>query len=511
MEEWFIKKVYIHKVHFILSILVFSFISTFFTFAAPYTMCTGEEFNKRIKAFLNGNDRYANVESSITSFERGYNPPDDENYYVDISEDNDGTVIAYTSYRDINRNSNDYKLFWYSDHIVNMNQNAAFMFDKFVRIRNIDLSGFAYLKGLTDTRYMFLECRNLKTIRFKEDKNGSPFLPAEIQGMFFGCQSLMNVDFTLFETRFVDNMDELFYKCYNLRNIYVDKNRWNIENVISFRRMFSECHCLRSNDGKKAVDVNEDDYDKYAIPGDDKKEGFIKDVNTTYENYGEYITSVPIDGSNYLMTVPETIQRYSEEPESDGDGDRKIGAGDRYIGDKSTGYNAEKEQLISNGVITPTTSFNPLSGEAGGDISSDHSMAIEATSGAIIDSTISTSEIGNEIQNVSGDSKEPESVKATEDEVNVDETSNVSSDETYTISSEDISERRVMELDDYLREQNDDSESGGGDYLSSILSNYKFLILALAVSLIVILLLVGMVLYLQKSNSENKDNDSHSI
>ena len=56
-----------------------------------------------------------------------------------------------------------------------------------------------------------------------------------------------------------------------------------------------------------------------------------------------------------------------------------------------------------------------------------------------------------------------------------------------------------------------DGKQGRGEIFGGILNDYKFLIFALAISAIVILLLVGMVVYLTKSNRENKDDESHKI
>lgn len=494
MVEWYISKnIKTRSIIDLVFIMIFSL--TLFTpiYASPYTVCTGKEFNQRVKSFLSGNDRAASIENTITSFMRGYNPPDDPAYYVDISEDRDGSIIVYTKENDINdqRKKNggaadyNYTLYWYSDHIANMNPNTAFMFDKFVRIRNIDLSDFTYLKGLTDTRYMFLECRNLKSITFKKSSSGKEFMPSEMQGMFFGCQSLSNVDLTLFDTKMVDNMDELFYKCYNLKNIYVDKTRWNVENVRSFTRMFSECHLLRSNDGKKAVDVPEDEYEKYAVPGDDNKEGFIKDTNYQYDDYGEYLGTVPIDGAGYLMAEPETTQAYAEEPEYDSRSGS--GAGNSispYVGDSASGYNADKQtEQSAESIVAPTLD------------SSVQNNVVETTTSQV-ESSIASTQVTIE-------------TTMAENETMVEQENVIVESSAISESVAESGGRRVMELDEFLKEK--DGKEGNGEILGGILDNYKFLIFALAISAIVILLLVGMVAYLTKSNRENKDDDSHKI
>ena len=71
--------------------------------------------------------------------------------------------------------------------------------------------------------------------------------------------------------------------------------------------------------------------------------------------------------------------------------------------------------------------------------------------------------------------------------------------------------RRVMELDDFLKSQEQEGKDGRGEVLGGMLDDYKFLIFAFAISIVVILLWVGMVAYLAKSNRENKDDESHKI
>lgn len=510
------KKIILFIFTVLLSLKFFSFPG----YSTPYTLCNGREFNQRVKSFLSNNDRGVTINNTITEFKRGYNPPDDPAYYVDISEDKDGTVIAYTVENDINNKDKretkvsdyNYTLYWYSDYIVNFNNDASFMFDKFVRLRNIDLSDFVYLHGLTDTRYMFMECRNLKNLTFKSGGASQAFSPAEMQGMFFSCQSLTNVDLTLFDTKMVDNMDELFYKCYNLKNIYVDKTRWNIENVRTFTRMFSECHCLRTNDGKKAVDIPEDEYEKYALPGDDKVEGFIKDVNYQYADYGEYIGSVPVDGANYIVTEPETTQPYAEEPEYDNETGNGNGSGIiPYVGDSASGYNAEKEQLTSKNVISPSSDLTKSSSAFESTINEAEmvptiSQTAEANSVSIEETIVETSIIEVETFASTSD-KNIENEETVTLQETIESSVTESNNETGEVSETDG--RRIMELDEYLKEQ--EGKNGDGSILGGILENYKFLLLALAISAIVILLLVGMVAYLTKSNRENKDNDSHKI
>ncbi len=479
--------------------LVFIALFSVKAFAKPFTLCNGKEFNQRVKSFLNGNDKKATMDYSITIFERGYNVPNDKAYYVDVSEDNDGSVLVY---------SVDNVLYWYSMlHTVSMNQNSAFMFDHFMRMRNIDLSGFSYMDGLGDTRYMFCECRNLKTIKFKSGTASSTFAPSEMQGMFFSCQSLQSIDLSLFETYHVDNMDEVFFKCYNLKNIYVNKDRWNIESVRTFNRIFSQCHLLRTNKGRKAVDIAEDGYERYAIPGDEKNEGFLKDINTTYSDYGEYLDAVPIDGINYIVEMPETIQLYSEEPEGDGSGNGAgdgsgngigsgTGTGTPYVGNKASGYNSEKEQQKSDAVITPTNEANPISQGSG--ITNESTLQSQVA----IESSINVETENVTVSSTDISSAQVEIADTTVENIITEDITN----EIVETEANEIDGRKVIELDEYLK--GDGGGKGDGNGSGMGFESSEFLIFALIISIIAILLLIGMVIYLFKDKKENKGDDA---
>ena len=457
----------------VLSVAFNALILNFDTYAEPYTMCNGTEFNARVMSFLSGGDPNANRNATVTSFEKGNNPPTDPAYYVDISEDRDGSVIAYTRAADPNdcRSTNNQVLYYYSDSQVMMNEDASYMFNGFTTIRSIDLRNFVYMNDLHDTRYMFANCRRLKTIRFKES-DIQPLNLTEVQGMFYNCQSLSFVDLRYFTTYHVDNMDEMFYRCFNLRNIYVNKDRWNTESVRTFNKMFSECHSLKTNDGRKAVDIPSDSYEKFAVPGDEKTEGLLKDIKTTYIDYGgeDAEVSVPVEDAGYPIVRPETIARYAYEPEDEGVAPSDDSA--PYVGDKNTGYGATKEIGQSGSVYGAETT--------GADAGESINLGDDVT---IIESTVEVI-------------PETSSVSPAEDQ----------SEDAESIESEQVMEsesRRIIEIDGIDESGNKEAEDAGQLFND----NTKFLIFALGISIFVIILLIGMVMYLLKDNSGDKNSD----
>ncbi|MBO6134162.1 MAG: BspA family leucine-rich repeat surface protein [Lachnospiraceae bacterium] len=475
-----IKNKFIVRIFFV---LVFFILQIDKVFANPYTMCNGSEFNKRVRTFLNNGDEYAKTVPYILRFERGNanDIPSDPNLILDVSEDNDGTVFVYVKEKHFfSSHTVERYLHWFSDGTVSFNDDAAYMFSGFDCLRTADLSDFAYVNDLHDTRYMFANCKSLERIKFKKT-NEKPLTLTEVQGMFFNCQSLKSIDFTYFTTDHVDNMDEMFYRCYNLKNIHVINDRWNIESVWTFNRMFSDCYLLTTNDGTRAVDVPEDGYWKYAVVGDDKKEGFLKDINYTYTDYGHPNETVPIDDNGYINVQPETTANYAEEPE---DGSVSENGITPYVGDSSTGYGATKETGLSGDVYNGESEVRP-SGESAG---SGETSVAESVVTEIIESSEAIETIDS--------NKVEESVIAPEESTEVSEER---AEEQQNDVLESSDGRRIIEIDG-----KEGTDEGGLE--KTLKENTDFIILALVISIIVILLLIGMVIYLFKGSTGGKNS-----
>ena len=461
---------------------LFSFIVvlSIFAFARPNTVCNGKEFNRRVKTLIDGGD--VAIDYKATRFERGDNPPTDSSYYIDVSEDNDESVIVYYTIQNMNskteiKSDTPVNLYWYATDTIFINEYAAFMFQGFSNIKYIDLTGFSFFQGLDDTRYMFKDCRHLSNLHLSptayNPAEGKQFTPTEVQGMFYGCQSLKEIDLTCYNTYLVTNMSDMFCKCYNLRNIYVDKTNWNIVSVNNFNRMFSECHLLLTNKGKKAVDVPDDDYEKYANIGTDSVEGFVKDTISEYTSYISDDAYVPIDGQGFLMDVPpEPIDEYGEEPENDGDGS------DKY---QNNAGNANDETGVV--VNAPTAPNNQVVSNASADASKSYSAN-------------STQEAIKVLENVTS------AIESQQDNTNVVEQESAGVTETV----EEGSGKKIIELDEYLNADGDKNRQNK-NIIEVLWEDYQPLLITLLISIFVLLLLIGMLLYLYKEKKSTKNDD----
>ena len=248
------------------------------TFAAKYTIANGKDFNTRIKAHLNKDFTSATPEYTITGFKYSSSL---DGTPIDISEDGDSSVLAY---------------------IKNNIIYCVYMFDKFINLKQVDLS-FLNFKKTRNTKFMFGNCKYLKDVDFDNDMT---ITLNDIEGMFFDCQSIVDLKLYMFNTKNVRNMNSLFFNCKNLKNIYIDPSIWSVKNVTNFNKMYFNCAMLRTNFNTQVTSIDESKYKLYSIAGDDETEGIFKDYDFDYDDYGKNTGSFKVDTINAtLVTTPD--------------------------------------------------------------------------------------------------------------------------------------------------------------------------------------------------------------
>ena len=100
---------------------------------------------------------------------------------------------------------------------------------------------YIFKNPLTSLMCMFYECISLKLIDF------SLFNSSNINDMnhlFYGCSSLKTVNFNSFNTKKVSNMSSLFQICTSLESL--DLSSFNTINLNNMYRMFCGCSSLKS-------------------------------------------------------------------------------------------------------------------------------------------------------------------------------------------------------------------------------------------------------------------------
>ena len=81
----------------------------------------------------------------------------------------------------------------------------------------------------------------------------------KINYMFYGCNSLTNIDLSNFNTQNVTNMSYIFYGCNSLKNINL--SNFNTQNVTNMGSMFSRCKSLKKIDLSNFITQ----YNKYEF------------------------------------------------------------------------------------------------------------------------------------------------------------------------------------------------------------------------------------------------------
>ena len=107
---------------------------------------------------------------------------------------------------------------------------------------NIDLSNFN-TKDITNMENMFSGCTFLKKINFL---NFNTQNVVNMNNMFSGCELLKSIDLSNFDTRNVTNMSGMFSQCNSLKNL--DLSKFNTQNVIDMSWMFCNCESLKNID-----------------------------------------------------------------------------------------------------------------------------------------------------------------------------------------------------------------------------------------------------------------------
>ena len=103
---------------------------------------------------------------------------------------------------------------------------------------------FANCLTLTRTAFWFMSCSKLTTIIGIENLKTDNV--TDMNGMFYGCSSLKNLDVSGFKTDNVTNMGIMFYGCSGLSSL--DVSHFNTEKVTNMNAMFSDCSGLSSLD-----------------------------------------------------------------------------------------------------------------------------------------------------------------------------------------------------------------------------------------------------------------------
>ena len=122
---------------------------------------------------------------------------------------------------------------------------TGFMFYGCESLTNIDLSNFN-TQNTTNMDSMFYRCKSLTNIDLS---NFNTQNVTNMRSMFSGCESLTKIDLSNFNTQNVTNMALMFYRCKSLS--VIDLSNFKTQNVTNMLRMFYECGSLTNLDLSK--------------------------------------------------------------------------------------------------------------------------------------------------------------------------------------------------------------------------------------------------------------------
>ena len=129
-------------------------------------------------------------------------------------------------------------IYFFQNDIKKLN----YMFRGCSTLINLDFSNFN-TRDVTDMSYMFYGCFNLTNLDLSHFNTQNV---TNMKSMFSGCSKLTNLNLSNFNTSNVKNMKSMFYDCSKL--IYLDLSNFDTKNVTDMSFMFYGCSNLTNLD-----------------------------------------------------------------------------------------------------------------------------------------------------------------------------------------------------------------------------------------------------------------------
>jgi len=102
---------------------------------------------------------------------------------------------------------------------------------------------YSFKNILTKTCFMFYDCISLINLDFSKFDTQNVI---NMSYMFYNCYSLISLDLSKFNTQKVNDMSYMFYQCKSLKSL--DLSNFNTQVVINMSNMFDNCSSLKSLD-----------------------------------------------------------------------------------------------------------------------------------------------------------------------------------------------------------------------------------------------------------------------
>ena len=234
--------------------------------AAPATETTGDAWkNNVLMAQTNNHNGYGsnqntafrtpiirNSVKSITFLDTLKDAP--EEYFWDVSENQDGSVIAWVYQDGIM-----YDMYIAAEGGINA-KHCDWMFYTFLNLERIDFGNAFHTDEATSMHVMFWNCGKLTDLDISGFNTGNV---KDMGGMFENCQNLTKLDLSSWDTSNVTDMGSMFSNCFDLTELNV--HGWDTSNVTSMSYMFRCCYNITDID-LSGWDVSKvEEYENFSL------------------------------------------------------------------------------------------------------------------------------------------------------------------------------------------------------------------------------------------------------
>ena len=168
------------------------------------------------------------------------NPIEEAVEFWDVSEANDGSVMAFAV---LNDDGSTYTIYLQGPGKILANKDSSYLFYEFLKVQTIE--GLEYLdtSNVTNMMGMFSDCTTLTEL---DVSNFDTSNVTDMSSMFYFCENLTELDLSNFDTSMVTVMSSMFYNCRNLTEL--DLSNFDTSKVTSMNYMFNDCTNLTELD-----------------------------------------------------------------------------------------------------------------------------------------------------------------------------------------------------------------------------------------------------------------------
>ena len=158
----------------------------------------------------------------------------------DVSEANDGSVMAYAV---LNDDGKTYTIYLQGPGKIIANEDSSYLFCEFDKLESIEGLEYFDTSNVTNMSSMFYLCTNLKELDISDfDK----LKVTNMNSMFGECHNLIRLNVSNFNTSNVTDMSYMFVNCTYMTNLNI--SNFNTSNVTDMSCMFASCQNLTNLD-----------------------------------------------------------------------------------------------------------------------------------------------------------------------------------------------------------------------------------------------------------------------